>query len=320
MLLPLPTLGLSSKVKIWYNCVMVSEQAPETNKITPAIAEKKVSEAVDDIVDQDYVVEEDGDFFWVIQRISWGIIKTMLALLVIGGIVWLIWGGKIPSFGGGPNDSPPPGTVNTPVVDTPSKPPKKTDPKTDPPSDGTITDPINVQPVVNTLSIERLAYQLANQNVVVDTSTTITRATQWLKDVKRVGDISTTLLRLSSPSVRSDRIEATILEAEALLNQSSELQRQLSEELNYFFNLGQTANTNIVALDNQIAVNLSQFNGAEVEKILAQKIGEQQVAATSLSQAKVRQTLLQNVQNFDRLLRQKSIPLLQPTELRANPK
>lgn len=293
---------------------MVPEEVKETNKITPAIAEKKVSEAVDDIVDQDYVVEEDGDFFWVIQRISWGIIKTMLALLFVGGLIWLIWGGKIPSFGSSGE------TDFSPVVNVPPENTKKEKPKTETPSDkNNVPETITVQPIVNTLSVEGLAYELANQNVLVDTSTTITRTTQWLKDVKRVGDISSTLLRISSPAVRSDRIEATILEAEALLNQSSNLQRQLSEEFNYFFNLGQTANTNIVILDNQIAAELSQFNGTKVEQVLEKKISEQQVAAAALSQAKVRQTLLQNVQNFDRLLRQKSIPLLQPTELRANP-
>ena len=274
---------------------------PEENTITPAVAEKKVSAAVEGIVeDEDFLIEEDGDFFWVIQRIAWGIIKTLFALGVIASLIWIIWGIELP-FGANQN------TENTPPR------PEVTSPVTTPP-------PAAEPNITNDLDLENLAYQLADSNTPLETDSNIGRTTTWLRQVKVIGDISTDILRQTDPANRASRIEATIREAESLLNQSPLLQRDLSEEFNAFFSLGQRQNDQIIEIDQQIAEALNRFDGSQVETLLMEKIKVQQSASGNLAQAKVRQTLLQNVQNFDRLLRQKSIPLLQPTQLRANPR
>ena len=319
-------------LQIWYNQAMNPPETTQSNQITPDVAEKKVSAAVEDIVeDDDFLIEEDGDFFWVIQRISWGIIKTLMVLAIIGALVWLIWGGSIPS---GDNNPPEtlivePNPVELPessdggignwfsglfrTENTQEKEPKETPtPIVSPPKQ------TQTRTAENNLNIEDLAYQLADQNINISTGSTIETASSWLKQVKIVGDISTDILRASNPNVRADRIEQTIRSAEDLLNQSPQLQRRLSEEFDFFLQRGESSNQNIVNIDEAISQALLQFQGAQVETLLNEKITQQQAASANLAQAKVRQTLLKNVQNFDRLLRQKSIPLLQPTELRAN--
>ena len=314
---------------------MAPEEINKSNQITPQVAEKKVSAAVEDIVeDDDFLIEEDGDFFWVIQRISWGIIKTLMVLAIIATLGWLIWGGSIPLGDKAPEQlviEPTPvenlekkeGTITKWIksVFTDNQTPKTEIPaKEIPPKTVPTNNQISAQSVApqNNLNIEALAYQLANQNINTSTGSTIAVASNWLKQVKIVGDISTDILRASNPNIRADRIEQTIRSAEGLLNQSPQLQRRLSEEFDFFLQRGELSNQNIVNLDEQISQALLQFDGNQVEKLLSQKIQQQQNASANLAQAKVRQTLLKNVQNFDRLLRQKSIPLLQPTELRAN--
>jgi len=286
---------------------MTAEEIQKPGQITPAVAEQKVSAAVEDVVDENTAIETDGDFFWVIQRIAWGIIKTLLVLTVIGTLVWVIWGGNLPSFRGN----------SSPQIETP-KPAKA------PTSQATETSiqapPVQNVTIDNGLTIESLAYQLARQNTANTTGSTITDSTSWLRQVKIIGDVSTDLLRTANPTTRADQIEATIRASEDLLNQSPRLQRRISEEFNFFIQRGETANQEVMALDTQISQSLGTFDGAQVEALLSAKISAQQNAANNLAQAKVLQTLLRNVQNFDRLLRQKSIPLLQPTDVRANPR
>ena len=310
------------------------EEKDLKSQITPEVAEKKVSEAVEDVVEDDFLIEDDGDFFWVIQRVAWGTIKSLMVIVVLGLLVWLIWGGSIPFIGGGdkePKEEPIKIEIQKePASDEPgffgrlfSKSKEDAEKvveivKEKVPEINEVIPPSNEPTVRNSLNIESLAFSLANDNVNFTSGTTITETTSWLRQVKIVGDISTQLIRQTDPSIRADRIEETIRAAEDLLNQSSGLQRKLSQELNFFGQRGAQANEAIGALDKQISQSLGQFEGKKVEDLLDQKIEAQKRASENLAEAKVRQTLLKNVQNFDRLLRQKSIPLLQPTEIRAS--
>ena len=173
---------------------MAPEAINNSNHITPEAAEKKVSEAIGNIVeDEDYVIEEDGDFFWVIQRIAWGIIKTLLVLAMVGSLIWLIWGGKLPFFGSD-NTTSAPVRIETPAETGPSDEPgffsklfnkdkSKKDTETDktsvdiPPAE-TNTAPVVTPQIVNNINLESLSYSLAAKNVTADTGGTISRTTQ----------------------------------------------------------------------------------------------------------------------------------------------
>jgi len=281
---------------------MTPEENVPVEQITPAVAEQKVSAAVEDVVDDNTVIEEDGDFFWVIQRIAWGIIKTLFILALVGALVWLVWGSSIPFFNNNTSE-----TVVSVVEPAPIPVPEVVTPTI--PTGATVPD--------NNLYIEDLAYALADQNSPQGSST-ISQTTDWLKQVQIIGNISAEVLRLNNPNTRAQKIEETIRASEALLNESPQIQRNLSEEFNFYFQKGDTANQSIADIDAQLQQALKNFDGPQLESLIATKVSQQQTASANLTEAKVRQTLLKNVQNFDRLLRQKSIPLLSPTEIRAN--
>jgi hypothetical protein len=65
---------------------------PETDDLSTT----EINEA-----DEDHLLEDDGDSFWMIQRFVWGTIKTILLIGGIGLVLWLVWGNgsfKLPTF------------------------------------------------------------------------------------------------------------------------------------------------------------------------------------------------------------------------------
>ena len=79
----------------------------EKTEITPAEAEERVSEAVSEVVpepDKSLLIEEDGDPFWLIQRVFWGFIKTASLLGILLFLIWLVWRPGA-MFGGGSQEA-----------------------------------------------------------------------------------------------------------------------------------------------------------------------------------------------------------------------
>ena len=145
---------------------------PANNTITPEVAEKKVSEAVENIVeDEDFLVEEDGDFFWVIQRIAWGTIKTLLAVAIIGVFVWIIWGVNLP-FGNNNSEADP---FTQDSLQTTER--ENRIPITRPNNYSEIPDTIDSD-IVNDLNIENFAYDLADERIVTVSYTHLTLPTK----------------------------------------------------------------------------------------------------------------------------------------------
>ncbi len=57
----------------------------------PPVIEPALEEGLND-EDEALDLESDGDVFWLIQRVLWGILKLVGVLALIGGVAWLIWG------------------------------------------------------------------------------------------------------------------------------------------------------------------------------------------------------------------------------------
>ena len=127
------------------------------------------------------------------------------------------------------------------------------------------------------------------------------------------------MVRQGSPATRSAQVEAILAEADLLFIESANLQAQLQREIDYFLAEGTAANTETERLEGEIATTLQKLDPVNLESLVNQKIDSQKQASLFMSNAKIRDTLLRNIQTFDRLLRQQSIPLLNPaTELRAS--
>ncbi|NCP66830.1 hypothetical protein GW756_00800 [bacterium] len=306
------------------------ESTEKKSQITPAEAEKRVSTAVAEVIPDEndsLLIEEDGDPFWVIQRVFWGILKTGALLALLLFLIWLVWrpssflgNGNEPEFefepeqveevqvpeenrnapwwkrlfGGGDETPEPEFTPENPENPAPQNPNLES------------TDPTQI------------AYELETARVLLVRGI-IPQSVQWLRQAKTVGEISMQVLRQGSPQARSRQIEEILAAADDLFVQSANLQIQLQAERDYFLTEGNAANARTAELEQQIAYALQVLDPVPVEALVAEKIASQQNASFFMSNAKIRDTLNRNIQTFDQLLRQRSIPLLNPaTEIRAN--
>lgn len=325
---------------LWYNRVMsedskVPEESVNTEDVTPKQAEALVSTAVEEIVPapaDGLLIEEDGDPFWVIQRVFWGIIKTAALLGLLLFLIWLVWR---PSSFLSKETSENFEIKPAPVVEVET--PKEerepgwfkrlfTSEKKDTPLTPTNQAPVgnnnsNKTPsnaVVDDANAVQVAYDLeADRTLLV--RGIIPESISWLRRAKTVGEISMSMLRQSNPSDRSRQVEEILAASDLLFVESANLRAQLRAESDYFLKEGTLANDTTAALEIEIAAALQALDPVPVESLVAEKIKSQQSASAHMSNAKIRDTLYRNIQTFDRLLRQQSIPLLNPaTEIRAS--
>lgn len=304
-----------------------SKTTEKKSQITPAEAERRVSTAVAEILpgeSDSLLIEEDGDPFWVIQRVFWGILKTGALLALLLFLIWLVWrpssflGKEDPEFVFEPE---PIETVETvrdegnrswwqrlfgredesilPILNGETSPPKE-------------------NPNLEATDPTQIAYELETARVLLVRGI-IPESVQWLREAKTIGDISMQMLRQGSPQMRSRQVEEIIAASDHLFVQSLNLQVQLQVEMSYFLAEGNAANERTAQLEQKIAFALQALDPVPVEALVAEKIASQQNASFFMSNAKIRDTLNRNIQTFDRMLRQSSIPLLNPaTEIRAN--
>lgn len=69
------------------------KQTPSTEDIVDIDVKKKDDDIPLDMDDESLVVENDGDFFWLLQRAIWMIVKILIVFGIIGFVVWVVWRG-----------------------------------------------------------------------------------------------------------------------------------------------------------------------------------------------------------------------------------
>ncbi len=322
------------------------EDKKSASSITPEQAEEKVTEAVDSVMSHpgnDSLIEEDGDIFWTIQQVSWGIIKTLAILVFLLLLIWFIWNpssfkfwertprsdfnielgekekGFMEKLFGGDTNADQKEQIAEKAIENGEEAntaPSKTQEDSTAKNKETLDQQESTIQDIND-AVDR-SYQLEAQRVQLSRGT-ISESVQWLRRAKNIGEISLTVIRTESPSARAQKVEEIIAEADFLFVDSVRIQSQLVAEREALLAAGQNANESITQIESQISQALSALDPNAVEPLVVQKIQQQYIAAENLSRAKIRDTLLRNVQNFDRLLRQKTLPLLTPaTEIRAS--
>lgn len=183
-------------------------------------------------------LETDGDIFWLIQRVLWGILKLVAVLGVIAGIIWLIWG-EMPHKKG---DLKSKKTTITKVVEKISK---KTEKKTTPKKVKKIIQkdiPVVHKPVLRSDGNVRTDgalvgsgwnYWLENRRLA-EQKNTVSEALLWNK---RAGAFFDTplpkLIAGDSAVVRSRNLDRVVSENYRLMEEAlpirSKLERQVSE-------------------------------------------------------------------------------------------
>lgn len=269
--------------------------------------EEKVKKVANLEDDEDSLIEEDGDFFWILQRVIWGILKTLVILGFIGGALWLIWGNKS-VFESSKKTKKPTSKIEIPIKEDeiPRVLPERT-------QDGSVES-------FYAFEIAKKAYEIES-NRVTSQPNILTDSIFWLRKAKSLGEVSPIILRIQSPEIRAKKIEETLIEAELLLTESVLLQKRLQQDLVEFSKINKTKNELIFLLSSQINGEIQKLEPQHLSELLWKKIKAQKESLESASQGEIRNKLLKNIQNFDRLLRSKSLPMFNPqAEIRATPK
>lgn len=291
------------------------EKSPEVNPFEEAIVEAPEAEEKEEA--SDLLIEEDGDFFWVIQKVIWGIAKTLIILGIMMILIWVVWD---QSSLGEESDSAPPvteETISPPAPETVSEKEKVLiEPIIDAPLSQTY---VSRGPRADIFISATLGYDLW-QTQVRFRRDILERSIVWLDRARILGEFSPQDLRQIPSNQRAGRVEELIGEAEALFTLSVEIRAQLKREMDQYLSESQAQAQLAQELESQIKTDIQNFREDRVSAYLVQQKTAQSLAAGAREEAKIRELLGQNVTNFDRLLRQKAIPLLgPPTTLRAIP-
>lgn len=73
--------------------------------------EEDVKSSISDITplddeDEELLIDEGGDFFWLLQNVIWGTLKSIFIIVILVVIIWVIWGKKAPSQKDTPKQTP----------------------------------------------------------------------------------------------------------------------------------------------------------------------------------------------------------------------
>lgn len=245
------------------------------------------------------LIEEDGDFFWIFQKVAWGVLKTVVIFGVLGFLIWQVW--DTPKDFLEPEDP-----ITEDSLDVASIPNPKPIEKERGPIPATASSKASSQGLVDIIyTTEKLS-----QKNAVDT---IGRSMAWLKNTQNLGRFSIeSIRRIENPQIRAQKIEQIIAEGEQLLVEKKFLDTHLKNELLVFSRQRDEVKNQALSFDEQTFAalmnnNQSQFPGLKKDLITAQK-----EYSRLRTEAELREVLVKNMDNFERLLRQKVLPLFLP--------
>lgn len=264
-----------------------------------------------DVLDEDLLIEEDGDFFWVLQRVVWGILKGIFLLGGIVAIIWFIWRG---------DDLFDQKETDTVSRDSESSEKRMMENTTNSESSTdtipNLQDRSVVTENINSLSVIETAYRLNDQQKI-EGKGILAVSVQWLKKAKTLGEISPTILRITEPKIRAQKIEAVLLEADSVLSESARIKNILLAQRQQLLQRKSGLESEIKNLDDQLFMKIRRFDSRDIDLVLNQKIKKQQDLVALSEQGKIRETLLKNISGFENLLKQKWIPLIKPVMIQA---
>jgi hypothetical protein len=64
------------------------KSSPE--KINPESPDES-SQKTENEIDDELLIEQDGDFFWILQKVVWSIVKVLVGLGIVIFLIWIIW-------------------------------------------------------------------------------------------------------------------------------------------------------------------------------------------------------------------------------------
>lgn len=290
---------------------MVNQKKDENQLNKVASIKEATEDQALDVLDEDSLIEDDGDFFWVLQRVVWGILKGVFLLIAIGFFIWFIWGDSGDIF---PSEKEIKKTAkeaeinNFIAVDN--------DKLSGSLETLTIYEKGNLSMNIDAISMIETAYRLDERQIVASSSI-LSESILWLKKAKTLGEISPKVLRIESPRIRAKKIEEVLIEADTILKESVQLKKVLQNQNRALLQKKQVLEAQVKDLDEKIFGKISRFDTRGLEELLDTKIKKQKKLVEYSEKGKIRETLIKNIGSFENLLKQKWIPLIRPVQIEA---
>jgi len=294
----------------------VKKEGKEPVKETPAPEEKvkkeitkepeksvfelpeEVKTEKEDKPDEELLIEQGGDFFWIFQRVIWGVVKTAVILGIIGFLIWLIWR---PDKKESKTDMDViiPAVTEETKTETGEKFPIKI-PELPPLSD--IAEELkDIPPLAD--DEEEVGEETGSVSTVK--KTTIEETSLWLQESYLFFQEEIDQMDLGdTPEERAKNVDIILLKLRTLLEESNLLQRKISVEIKNLYL--QTEQQKQIANSNNTAFRKFLFRSDQekAEVYLAQKITAEKNMVESSANISARRILLQKIADFDPLIRQ----------------
>jgi hypothetical protein len=291
---------------------------PETDDLSTT----EINEA-----DEDHLLEDDGDSFWMIQRFVWGTIKTILLIGGIGLVLWLVWGNgsfKLPTF-----------NVNLPTFEKSET--KKTEknetskskklnifrPKSDETTPKIVHHPSS-KPlrIKNPAKLKDLSWSASKWNIWLQSQTqsdkamgeipqgnrrtssfsgqTTTESVKWLRDAEKFFAVKPlNWITGANPRSRESELNRMIRTIDYLLERSAQLKSKLQIEIAQERMIASSEQSQINTAENQILKEIDQLHGQQLESFMRQKITAENQKFSAETESWLRSSLLQKIKKYE---------------------
>ncbi len=247
-------------------------------------------------VEEELLIEQDGDFFWVFQRVTWGIVKTAV---VLGGIIflaWLIWHpGKQHSD---ESEAVHPEHEESSVDESQKERKifvKKEEPKVVEKQAVTAVDSDQKEALLAVRWAEWI--EMRRQ---MEQKDTLSQSLSWIKRAATFSEIPPLeLVQGENSAVRAQRIDAALGELHSLIESANMLQTQLLAEIEEHGAQLNEARALEDASKDALDSQLQMLDGAGSGSALSQRITAQQNIAQHSSEIEVRKTVFNHIERYE---------------------
>ncbi len=274
--------------------ISVKKKPPVVAAESSAVIDEDDEALYDEDEDEDLLVENDGDFFWLLQRAIWTIVKILFSFGALFLIVWVIWS----------DDE----EVSVQETEQQAESVQENTPSVDPVQTQTAKKQLPVEKATPVSSEPSPAFQnravqdaLQEEIILRDD---IGVYMQWNKRVKTFFETRMDVTRWGeSPEVRSQSLDKFLDDIYTFVTESIHLRRQLVQKLNGYYN-GITHNTELIEYHTlRLNEALSLVRPDEVEFHVYKKIAFQKQREQNTVFYDTNKYALQMMEMYDKALR-----------------
>ena len=274
-----------------------AQEEKKTETTVFSLPEKEEASSSDVKLEETLPIEQDGDFFWILQRILWGILKTGFILGLIALTIWLVWR---PEKTGEEETSEPAKVAETNV---PIKLSKET-----PTAEKPAVETEQKIPVTGTLQRGAvLAGEWAEWMEKVDTfeqGHPFVFALDWLKSAFVFFQVPTEeLIRGDTKEERQVRIDGVLSQMWKLIDDSYRLRLLLQQELSTLTVTVSEEQDKVSTAENAFLASFRNFDARTAQIALDQNIEAQKALVENKSNLEAKKLALSNMEQYDKFLR-----------------